>query len=176
MITRILGTGLSFLTLLSTLSAAPAKGRAADKPNPDEPAIHDYILTMDAVRKYADVGRQLGAAAEGDKALAAEMKTVGETDAYNLDKAAMMEKSPRTAAFLKSHAMTAREFVLIPMTLVTAGMAVAAEDMKGKPPAFVNPANVKFVREHRAEIEKMNLMGGSVQAGAESDSDTDTDK
>src|SRR5437588_12805257 len=121
MITRIIGvTSLASMTFVSALSAAPAKRPNADKPNPDEPAIHDYVLTMDAVRKYADVGKQLGVAAQADKALSAEMKTIGETDAYNIDKAAMMEKAPRTAAFLKSHAMTAREFVLIPMTVVTA--------------------------------------------------------
>lgn len=174
MMTRHLGTtSLAFISLLSTLSAAPAKSPKADKPNPDEPAIHGYVLTMDAVRKYAEVGKQLGVAAQTDTALAAEMKTIGETDAYNIDKAALMEKAPRTASFLRSHGMTAREFVLIPMTVVTASVAMAAEDMKGKPPAFVNPANIKFVREHRAEIEKLNLTAGGDSNEPEPELDSD---
>jgi hypothetical protein len=115
---------------------------------------------MDKVQKYADVAKKGEAAAQGDAALAAEMKKVQDTDVTNLEKAAMMEKSPKIAAFLKSNNYTARDFVLTPMTVLTASMAVAAEDQKGKAPAFVNPANIKFVRDHRAELEKMNLMGG----------------
>ena len=145
------------------LLIAFASGQNSKASNPDEPAIHDYILTMDKVQKYADVAQKGGAAAQSDAALAAEMKKVQDTDVSNLEKAAMMEKSPKIAAFLKSNNYTARDFVLTPMTVLTASMAVSAEDQKGKAPAFVNPANIKFVRDHRAELEKMNLMGGGDQ-------------
>jgi hypothetical protein len=167
---------LTLIPLLAALVlAAPApKAHDAGKPSPDEPAIHDFVLTLDNVHKYAEVAKHAQAAAATDKALAAEMKTIGETDAYNVEKAALMEKSPHVAAFLKSHGMTAREFVLIPMTLLTAGLAMAAEDMKGKPPAFVNPVNVKFVREHRAEIEKLHLMGDAADADVD-DASTEND-
>jgi len=72
-----------------------------------------------------------------------------------VERAALIEKSPHTAAFLKTNGMSAREFVLIPMTAVTAAIAAAAQDAKGKPPAFVNPANIQFVRDHRAELKKL---------------------
>jgi hypothetical protein len=68
-----------------------------------------------------------------------------------------MEKSAKIAAFLKSNGMTARDFVFIPMTAFTAAMAIAAEDAKKQPPAFINPANIKFVRDHKDELEKLNL-------------------
>jgi hypothetical protein len=144
------------ITVLSCFALAQANP-SKDAPNPDEPIIHDYILTMDKVHKYADVSKRGAAAAKSDPALAAEMKKVGDMDGYNVQKAHMMEKSAKIAAFLKSNGMTARDFVFIPMTAFTAAMAIAAEDAKKQPPAFINPANIKFVRDHKDELEKLNL-------------------
>ncbi len=145
------------LLLLSSVSLSIGQG--ANHPsggfNPDELAIHDYVLTMDKVNQYADVSRKLEAAAAKDPAMAAEMKKVENTNLYNVEKADLIEKSPRTAAFLKANGMTARDFVLIPMTGVTAGIASAAQDAKRKPPAFVNPVNIQFVRDHREELKKL---------------------
>ena len=55
------------------------------------------------------------------------------------------------------------------MTVVTAGIATAAQDAKGKPPAFVNPANIQFVRDHRAELEKLELSGSDDSRDGDSD-------
>jgi hypothetical protein len=165
MTTSRLRFALIALFMASSLGAAPA--RDAGKPNPDEPAIHDYVLTMDNVRRYAELAKKMRTVKDTDPALVAEMKKIGDTSAYNVEKAAMMERSPKVAAFLKSNAITAREFVLIPMTVLTASLAMAAEDMKGKPPAFVNPVNIRFVRDHRAEIEKLNLAGAGDTEGDE---------
>lgn len=144
----------------SAMQAQTAK-HSANPPNPDEAAIHDYILTMDKVRNYAAVGKKLQVAASADPVMAAEMKKVEDTDVPNVEKAALIEKSPHTAAFLKANGMIARDFVLIPMTVITAGIALSGQDGKGKPPAFVNPANIQFVREHRGELEKLDLFGSS---------------
>ena len=152
-------TSLIAVCLACLFVFASANGQDSKGSNADEPAIHDYILTMEKVQKYADVAQKGEAAAQSDSGLAAEMKKVQDADVANLEKAAMMEKSPKIAAFLKSNNYAARDFVLTPMTVMTAAMAVAAEDQKGKAPAFVNPANIKFVRDHKAELEKMNLMG-----------------
>lgn len=94
------------------------------------------------------------------------MKKVQDADVTNLDKAAMMEKLPHTAAFLKANNYTARDLVLTPMTVMTAALGLAAEDAHKQPPAFVNPVNVKFVRDHKAELEKMSLLGGTDDHGS----------
>src|SRR6202165_871830 len=86
------------LLTLSSLTLAQGAGHPDKGPNPDEPAIHDYVLTMDKIRKYADVAKRLEAAAKSDPALAAEMKKIEDADVYNVDKAAMVEKSPGLAA------------------------------------------------------------------------------
>jgi hypothetical protein len=148
----------AFLLAASFCQAQSAK-HSAKGPDPDESAIHDFILSMDKVNQYAAVSKKLRASAAGDPVMAAEMKKVEGADIPNVEKAALIEKSPRTAAFLKVNGITAREFVLIPMTVVTAGIAVAALDAKGKPPAFVNPVNIQFVRDHRTELEKLEVSG-----------------
>jgi len=112
---------------------------------------------MDEIKKYAEVSKKLEAAAKSDPVMAAEMKKIEDADVYNVDKAAMMEKSPHVAAALKSNNITARDFVLTPMTAFTAAIGIAAEDAKKEPPAFINPENIKFVREHKAELEKLDL-------------------
>jgi hypothetical protein len=145
------------LVTLSSLTLAQGAGHPDEGPNPDEPAIHDYVLTMDKIKKYADVAKRLEAAAKSDPAIAAEMKKIEDADVYNVDKAAMIEKSPRVAAALHSYDIAARDFVLTPMTAFTAAIGIAAEDAKKPPPAYVNPTNIKFVRDHKEELEKLNL-------------------
>jgi hypothetical protein len=149
------GLALVLVVLIASFSQAQAAKHAAQGPNPDESAIHDYILTIDKVNSYAVLSKKLQAAAGSDPVMAAEMKKVEEADVYMVERAALIEKSPHAAAFLKTNGMSAREFVLIPMTAVTAAIAASAQDAKGKPPAFVNPANIQFVRDHRAELKKL---------------------
>jgi len=40
---------------------------------------------------------------------------------------------------------------------ISAAIGIAAEDRKKQPPAYINPVNIKFVRDHKAELEKLNL-------------------
>jgi hypothetical protein len=145
------------LLTLSSLALAQGAGHPDKGPNPDEPAIHDYVLSMDKIKKYAEVSKKLEAAAKSDPAMAAEMKKIEDADLYNVDKAAMMEKSPRLAAALMSNGITARDFVFTPLTTFTATIGIAAEDAKKQPPAYINPVNIKFVRAHKDELEKLNL-------------------
>jgi hypothetical protein len=163
------------IVILSTVASSAASAKHAAKgADPDESAIHDFILTMGKVNQYAAVSKKLQAAGAGDPVMAAEMKKVEETDVPNIEKAALIEKSPHTAVLLKANGITAREFVLIPMTVVTAGIAAAALDAKGKPPAFVNPVNIQFVRDHRAELGKLELSGsGNSRDGDSHGKDSD---
>ena len=150
-------TCLAAVVAMPSLALAQGAGHPDKGPNPDEPAIHDYVLTMDKIKKYAEVSKKLEAASKSDPALAAEMKKIEDADVYNVDKAAMIEKSPRVATALTSNGITARDFVLTPMTAFTAAIGIAAEDAKKQPPAYINPVNIKFVRAHKDELEKLNL-------------------
>lgn len=140
-------------------------------PNPDEPAIHDFILTMAKIQKYSEVAKKLNQSGKSDPVMVAEMKKISDTDTYNVNKAAMIDKAPHLAAFLKANGMTGKEFVFTPMTVLTAAMATAAQDMKAQTPEFVNPVNIQLVRDHKAELEKYNLMGGEKEPDVEQGQD-----
>jgi hypothetical protein len=120
---------------------------------------------MDKVDRYTAAAKSLRASATRDPALAGEMKRIEDARVNGVGKAALIDKSPRTAAILKSQGLSAREFVLIPMTALTAALAAAAQDAKAGPPAFVNPANIQFVRDHRAELKKLEVLGSSDSRG-----------
>jgi hypothetical protein len=144
-----------FVMMVVFLSIA---GLAQTKPlDADEMAIRDYVLTMDKVKAYAAVAQKAGATAQADPALAAEMKKVEAADVSNTQKVAMMEKSPHVAAFFKSAGITPHDFVFTPMTILTASLGIAAQDAKKQPPSYITPANMKFVRDHREELEKLSL-------------------
>ena len=114
---------------------------------------------MDKVRKYAEMSKNGEAAAKSDPALMAEMKKVGDFDGYNVQKADMMEKSPHIAAFLKSNGMTARDFVFIPMTALTAVTGCRRRRREKTAAGVCQPGQHRFVREHKNELEKLNLVG-----------------
>jgi hypothetical protein len=152
------------LLLASTLFFAGVPVMAqkkAEKPNPDEPVIHDYILTMDQVQLYAAAVKEIEAGAK-DPAVTAEGKKVQNYNGSNVAKARMIEtRYPHLNAWIQAHGMTAQEFEILPMTLITAGMASYAVDKGGKAPAYVNPVNVQFVKDHKDELDKMGISGSS---------------
>lgn len=101
------------VVVLAIASFSPAQSgkRAAKTPNPDEPAMHDYILTMDRVNRYAAISQKLRAAAAGDPVMAAEMKKIEDADVYNVEKAALIDNAPHTAAWQDKDREQARQFV-----------------------------------------------------------------
>lgn len=120
----------------------------------DEQAVHDYVLTMDKVSKYVDVADKLVAAAKTDPALAEEVKKIGDAKVPSLEKVLMAQQSPHVAAFLKINGITERDFVMTPLAWFSAQSAMQNQ-MNHKPvPDFINPANLKFVRDHQAELQK----------------------
>jgi hypothetical protein len=164
--------------ILALIIAAPSTllFAQADKkttPDPDEPVIHDFILTMAKVEKFSEVAKKMNETGNSDPVTVAEMKKISESDTFNVNKAAMLEKSPHLAAFLKANGTTPKEFIFTPMTVVTAALATAAQDMKARAPDFVNPANIQFVRNHKAELENYTLMGGEPEGHQEKDNDQD---
>lgn len=126
-------------------------------PNPDETAIHDYVLTMDKINKYAEFMKKIESAAKSDPALKVEMKKIGDTDMHLVDKVKMIQNSPHASRFLATQGITAHDVVFAPMTLLTASLAKVAQEQGGKPPAYVNPANIQFVKQHSAEIQNLHL-------------------
>ena len=160
---RFAAAALLFSGLLSLTGLAVAQ-KHADTPaeKADEAALHDYLLTMPLLQKYAAAMKDFQSAAK-DPGIQAESKLLEDND-----KASMLEKvhqvettCPHMNAWLKAHNLTAREFIMIPMTLMTTGIAEYAKEKGAKDVAYVNPANLAFYEQHKAEIDKLNIQAPS---------------
>jgi hypothetical protein len=152
------------LSSFFTLTGAAFAQKQADSPaeKADEAAIHDYILTMPKIETYAAASKDM-AAVQKDPAIASEANRLeADEKSSMLEKVRMIETTcPHMNAWIKAHGMNAREFMLIPMTLMTTGLAAYAKDQGGKDVAFVNPVNIAFYRQHKADIEKLNIQAPS---------------
>jgi hypothetical protein len=131
---------------------------AADAPDPDEQAIHNYLLTLDKVQKYAETSKKLRDATTKDAALSAEVKKITDADVSDRQRIGMVASSPKLYAFLKGSGINARDFVLLPMTVMTAGFALSMQEQGGQVAPFVNLANIIFVKDHKKDLEDAGFM------------------
>ena len=77
------------------------------------------------------------------------------------DMEANIKKMPQAMAILTREGITPREYTLCMMALLQAAMVEGFSQGKAdltKLPAGVNPENVKFVRENKAELETLQKM------------------
>jgi len=131
----------------------------AEEPlNPDELEINHYVLKIERVREYRQVFDKFSAATESDPTIRAERQEVSKKDAYAVEKARMIDaECPRMRELITQNGFTAREFIFLPLTLLTAEAAADAEDEGLEPGDFINPVNITFVREHVAELKELQL-------------------
>lgn len=140
---------------ISPIAVAQAKVTA------DEQAIHDYQLTMPKLQAYAAATHEFRNAGN-DPALMAEAKQLQNDNDSMLEKIHIIEtRCPHMNAWLKGHGMTARDFLLMPMTLMAVGFAEVGKQQGGKMPAFITEANLKFYEDHKSDIEKLDIQNGS---------------
>jgi hypothetical protein len=69
----------------------------------------------------------------------------------------MMEKSPHLAALFKTLNITPREFVLIPLTIMSAGVAAQYPAQAAAKLSYVTPAQIQFFKDHQADLEKWGM-------------------
>ena len=77
------------------------------------------------------------------------------------DMEASIKKMPQAVAILAREGLTPREYTLCTMALLQAAMVEGFSQGKAdltKLPAGVNPDNVRFVRENKAELEALQKM------------------
>ena len=80
------------------------------------------------------------------------------------DMEAVMKKNPAAMRILASEGLTPREYTLCLMALFQAALAEGFSQGKldlDKLPAGINPANIRFVREHKAELEALQKQMGA---------------
>jgi hypothetical protein len=157
---------LTVLLALVTIVGLPGSGwaqagagRADKRPTPDETAVHDYVLSMDNVTRYAEAMKKIQAGGP-PPAASAEMQKIQAANVYSVEKADMMAKSPQVAAAFKALGITPRDFVLLPLTVQLAGTIASAGDNPKMKAAFsyITAAQIQFVKDHKADLEKAGLM------------------
>lgn len=152
------------LVLVVALLAAVC-GEQAHSATGDDADLRElsrYQLTMADVRKYAAANANL-----------AKHPTVeqddddAEDENESLDEmAARIESIPVARKAVEAAGLSARQYVVITMALFQASLAQYAVDQGADPGKVagetgVNPANIRFVKEHKAELEQMeNLRSG----------------
>ena len=108
---------------------------------------------------------------EREEALEQEMDRAAEAKGFSnnqtlADMEAAMTKEPAAMRALAREGLTPREYALCMMTLLQASMVEGFSQGKAdlsKLPPGVNPENVKFVREHKAELEAMQAALGKMK-------------
>jgi len=155
---RAIGVSLSLAALLGFAVSAQAQARTKNAAgfDPDEQAMHDYVLTVDGCQRYGQAMQKVQGMQQ-DPAVAAEMRKVQDANVYNVEKAAMIEKSPKLAAAFKTLGISPRDFVLIPLTVMSAGVAAQYPDRAAKTMPYVTSQQVQFVKDHKDDLERWGL-------------------
>lgn len=150
------------LSLLMALLAVFAPDVHSAPNDADLRELSRYELTMSDFRKYAAATASLAKHVKTQDEYADEELVDDVADAESLDDmAARIGRTPETRKAIESSGLTVRQYMVISMALLQATFAQYAVDQGADPAkvakdAGVNPANLEFVKEHRAEIEKLN--------------------
>ena len=158
------------LDTLSKVSRVNQALYAAMKKDPRYAEQAKLRQELDAIQKKdetteADDKRQEAIEARLEALEKSDDDSMNMGDAKNLDEmAARVQKFQPMLAALKAEGMAPREYAKFVMALIQAGFAAGMQKagMLKETPAGINPANIKFVLEHEAELKKLQV-GGSMQ-------------
>jgi len=157
---RFASTAVLVLVFALLAAVCGEQARSATSGDADLRELSRYQLTMADVRKFAAANANLAKhpkVEQGDDDAEAE----DEGDNESLDvMAARIESNPIARKAVEAAGLSARQYVVITMALFQASLAQYAVDQGADPGKVagetgVNPANIRFVKEHKAELEQM---------------------
>lgn len=160
--TRGLWLALVF-ALLAALSGQQAQAANGDA---DLRELSRYTLTMPDIRKYAAANEALAKLPkprQDDEDAESEDDDDSDESLDGIVK--RMEAVPGARKSIEAAGLTVRQYAVITLSIFQAAMAQfaiqqGADPAKVAKDAGVNPANIRFVKEHKAELEKMKKPGG----------------
>ena len=177
---RLAFTIILTLALSSPLAFPQAAKGAGDK---DLVEMEHYTLTMEKATRYSEVFNDLSTLAKANPKLASKMESDADENLASAER--RISAQPEIVAVLTKHGFTARDFVLFGFVLFQSAFASETAKANGVDPAkmaaeaHVNPANMAFVSQHKAELEALmkKMQESSPDATKEkkpADSDGDT--
>ena len=154
-----------------------ASSAASSSGSDDLADVAKFRLTMDRIDKYVAAQRNIAAKVNSmspAERAAAEAKNEGDNSSdQSLDgMAKRIESVPQMRDAVREAGLSTREFALITYSMMQSAMAASVLQMRPKDnqdslvrEMKANPDNVKFYREHEAEItRKMKALEGEMKA------------
>lgn len=153
-------TVLALMFALLAIVCGPQSGAASG--DADLRELSRYTLTLADVRKYAAANESL---AKLPKAEETEEDSESENDESLDGMVKRIASVPQARKTIEAAGLTVRQYAVITMSIFQAAFAQYAIEQGADPAkvakdAGVNPANIRFVKEHKAELEKMKKPGG----------------
>ena len=147
------------LVLVFALLAAVCgeQAHSANGGDADLRELSSYQLTMADIRKFAAANANLAKHPKVEQ----DDDDAEDADNASLDEmAARIESIPVARKAVEAAGLSARQYAVITMALFQASLAQYAVDQGADPGKIaretgVNPANIRFVKEHKAELEQM---------------------
>ena len=148
----------SLALVLAALAAVPTSH--AQTLTPDEVLLRNYTLTMPKVEAWAaasiDFANAFKAMPASEKARRkAELEAQQQESETIAGMAASMERVPEIRRAFRKVGLTTREGVTLSLVLMQAVMyeQIAATNPDAKVPYNMNPANLTFVKQNKAQLE-----------------------
>lgn len=148
--------GLCALVVLLGVSATRADGLSGA----DAQALRGYSLSADKIHRYGVASKTWTQAQKTDPQVRAEAQNKGEAQTSLADLRAKMTRRPQTFSYFKAQGLSQDDVILIPLTCMYASVAAMFRDPHKVPADIteaVSPAQVRFVRQHRAEIQAAGI-------------------
>jgi hypothetical protein len=148
----------------TTAAASSASGSSSG--DADLADVTNYRLSMDKIDKYIAAQRNMAAKMKSmspaeREAVKARNENRNDQNASLDDIARSIEREPVMNDAVRSAGLSAREFALITISMMQSAMASSVLQMRPKDnqdslvrEMKVNPDNIKFYREHEAEITR----------------------
>ena len=151
------------LVLVFALLAAVCgeQAHSANGGDADLRELSSYQLTMADIRKFAAANANLAKHPKVEQ----DDDDAEDADNASLDEmAARIESVPVARKAVEAAGLSARQYAVITMALFQASFAQYAVEQGADPGKIaretgVNPANIRFVKEHKAELEQMKNLG-----------------
>jgi hypothetical protein len=159
--------------LLISFAAIPTAAIAQESPahavqvKKDEAEIRAYNLTMDTIERSFATTADMQKAAKADPSLENAAAATHDGQQASLDElTTALSSSPKIVAILAAHKFTPRSFGLAEFAIVQTSLAVAVlqspdADKAATARGLANPANIKLMQDHMAEIEALQKKYGT---------------
>ena len=127
----------------------------------DAVELGSYLLTMDAVARLFEANHSVAEAAKADPSIQMSLQGDEHADSPTIDQlAGKLAASPKLVSVLAQYSFTPRQFAVASLCLIRTGLAALAMQ-SGQTldqvirVAHVNPANLRLLAEHKAEIQML---------------------